>query len=85
MRKLAALTLLVALGACADHAPTEPLLAEAAGTYTLRSIDGSPLPFAYLETAEWKDEVMSGYVTLGANGRFRDETLYRRTRSATVS
>jgi hypothetical protein len=84
MRKLASLALFLFVGACGDNLPVAPL-SDAAGTYTLRSVDGSPLPFVYLAAAGYKDEIMSGTVTLSADGRFRDETLYRRTRDGVVS
>ncbi|MFN2564507.1 MAG: hypothetical protein ABR499_05780 [Gemmatimonadaceae bacterium] len=83
MRKLASVALFLFVSACADNLPLAPL-SDAAGTYTLRSVDGSPLPFVYLEAVGYKDEIMSGTVALSADGRFRDETLYRRTRDGVV-
>jgi hypothetical protein len=85
MRKRSFLGLVLAVAAaCADAMPVAPL-ADAAGVYTLKSIDGAGLPFAYLEAAGYKDEVVNGTVTLSADGRFRDETLYRRTRGGEVT
>jgi hypothetical protein len=87
MRKLAAavsLAFVVSLGACADT-PTAAPLAAAVGTYTLKTVDGTALPFAYLEAPGWKDEIISGTVELRADGRFRDQSVYRRTRDGAAT
>jgi hypothetical protein len=81
MRTLATLLALIpSFAACSEHQPLAPATAEAAATYTLKSVDGSQLPFVYLDVPRWKDEIMSGTVELRTDGRFRDESLYRRTR-----
>jgi len=67
------------------EAPTSAPRAAAAGTYTLKTVDGSPLPFVYLEVPGWKDEILSGSVELRADGRFRDESIYRRTREGVTT
>ena len=77
---LASLAMVLSLGACAETPTSAPLLAEASGTYALKTVDGSALPFVYLEVPGWRDEIVSGSVELRADGRFRDESLYRRTR-----
>lgn len=86
MRILAAasLTLMLCLGACTET-PTSAPLADAVGMYTLKTVDGSPLPFAYLEAPGLKDEIVSGTVELRADGRFRDESVYRQTREAVTT
>lgn len=86
MRTVASsLALILSLAACAEGHLLEPRAASAVGTYTLKTVDGSALPFAYLEAPGWKDEIMGGTVELRADGRFRDESLYRRTRAGAVS
>lgn len=78
--------LILAAGACSEAPPAAPLAAAAAaGTYTLKTVDGSPPPFVYLEAPGLKDEIMSGIVELRADGRFRDESLYRRTRDGATT
>ena len=89
MRGLTAVSLslilsILSLGACTET-PTSAPNAEAAGTYTLKSVGGSPLPFVYLEAAGLKDEIVSGTVELRADGRFRDESIYRRTREGVAT
>jgi len=86
MRTLAAsLALSLFLTACTDRPPLEPLAATAVGTYTLKTVDGSALPFTYLEAPGWRDEIISGRVELYGDGRFRDESLYRRTRNGVAT
>ena len=88
MRALAAASTLLlsilSLGACTDTPLSAPS-AEAAGTYTLKSVGGSALPFVYLETLGWKDEIVSGTVELRADGGYRDESVYRRTREGVTT
>ena len=72
------------LGACTETLPSTPL-AEAAGTYALKTVDGSALPFVYLEAPGWRDEIVGGTVELRPDGQFRDESLYRRTREGVTT
>ncbi len=74
----------VSVGACTETPPSAPL-ADAVGTYTLKTVDGSALPFVYLELPGWRDEIVSGTVELRADGRFRDESIYRRTREGVTT
>lgn len=83
----ASLSLIVSaltLGACTETLPSAPL-ADAVGTYTLKTVDGSALPFVYLEVSGWRDEIVGGTVELRPDGRFRDESLYRRTREGVTT
>jgi hypothetical protein len=87
MRTLAtSLALILSVAGCGEAPPVAPLAGDAAaGTYTLKTVDGSALPFVYLEAPGWKDEITSGIVELRADGRFRDESLYRRTRAGATT
>jgi hypothetical protein len=73
-----------ALGACTATPPSAPL-ADAVGTYTLKTVGGSTLPFVYLDAPGWRDEIVSGTVELRADGQFRDESFYRRTREGVTT
>jgi hypothetical protein len=83
MRKLAALTMLVAAIACGDST-TAPDLTDSAGNYVMRTINGNPLPFTVLTTAEVKLEIAAETLFMSTNGRFSDVTRYRRTAVGTV-
>ncbi len=74
----------LAVDACTATPPSAPL-AEAAGTYALKTVGGSALPFVYLEAPGWRDEIVGGTVDLHSDGRFRDESLYRRTREGVTT
>jgi hypothetical protein len=78
MRKLAALMVLVVALACGDSS-TAPDLTESAGNYVMRTINGNPLPFAVLTTADVKLEITAETLYMTSNGRFSDVTRYRRT------
>jgi hypothetical protein len=78
MRKLAVLMALIAAIACGDST-TAPDLTDSAGNYVMRTINGSPLPFTVLTTADVKLEITAETLYMTTNGRFSDVTRYRRT------
>jgi hypothetical protein len=80
---LALILSVLSLGACTET-PSAPL-DDAAGTYTLKTVDGSALPFVYLDLSGWRDEIVSGVVELRVDGNFRDESIYRRTREGVTT
>jgi hypothetical protein len=47
-----------------------------AGTYSLRSVNGTPLPFETYEDAEVREDIVSGVVELRTSGRFTDRTVF---------
>jgi hypothetical protein len=49
-----------------------------AGTYTLRTVDGSPLPITYVN-AGYTDQLIAGRIDLDAQGNYIGTTTYRRT------
>jgi hypothetical protein len=70
MRRVAlvlATVLPLTLGGCGDS--TGPGGA-VAGMYTLQSINGDPVPVTYAESPDFRDEILSGFVRLNANGTF---------------
>ena len=78
MRMLAFVALCFSLVACGSE-PTG-LAADAAGTYSLTTVDGAPPPFVYIEAPGYRDVILGGVVTLSANGTFTDATHLRVTR-----
>ena len=70
------------LGGCGDS--TGPGSA-VAGTYTLRSINGDPVPATYDESPDFRDEILSGFVRLNANGTFSASHTQRLTVGTTVT
>ena len=81
MKRLLVLALSLALGlsatACTDS--TGPGSA-VAGTYVLRSINGSQLfPITVYQDATVASEVVSGQIVLDANGNYQGTTRYRDT------
>ena len=82
MRRTAVLLGLIAAAACADA--TAPDLTPYAGNYTLRTINGGPLPYAVLQAPDVKLEITADTIVLTTNGRFADLTHYRRARSTGI-
>jgi hypothetical protein len=59
-----ALAIPLILAGCSDPTmPVDPL-----GTYTLTSVDGAPLPATVLRDAPWREDVLSGSITLAPRG-----------------
>jgi redox-sensitive bicupin YhaK (pirin superfamily) len=84
------LTALIAAVACGgdDDDPIAPVTNESVvGVWTLRGVNGDPLPFPLAQTVDIKLEVRSGTVTLGADRSFLDvqELRIYRTGQATVT
>lgn len=70
MRKLATLVLALGLAACANDATAPSTSID--GTYTLRSINGSTLPYTFSTGAQLTNEVL----TLNTDGSFVDQSQY---------
>jgi hypothetical protein len=75
---LALLAVLVFGAACGDDGsgPDEDGIH---GTYTLRSVDLTNLPFTISNNSTRKVEVTAGEIVLRADGTFKDELVYRVT------
>ncbi len=60
----------VALAACGGGGDDPIGPANVAGTYTLQTVNGSPLPFTTSEDATYKAEILSSAITLNGNNTF---------------
>jgi hypothetical protein len=65
---LAVFAVLVTLAGCGGDAATNPGPATVAGTYTLRTMNGSPLPYTLVQLGDDKFEVLSDAITLKDGG-----------------
>jgi ABC-type Fe3+-hydroxamate transport system substrate-binding protein len=87
MRRLLVMTFAFAtvlLAGCGSDGSTAPTQASLAGTWSLSTINGSPLPFV-LQASGPKIEIMSDEFTVAANGTFTESTVARVTDGTTVS
>jgi hypothetical protein len=73
---------LAAAVACGDSS-TSP--AEASGTYTLQSVNGSPLPFTLSEVDATKFEITSDQLALNDDGTWTEAGLIRTTQNGQVT
>jgi hypothetical protein len=83
MNRRAFLVLSFVLAACGSDSSTEP--SSIVGTWTLQTINGSPLPFVVAQSGSDKEEVLSEVVTLSAGGTFTESSTLRLTVSGTVT
>jgi hypothetical protein len=77
MRRLFALLALVSLVACGDNSSTGPVTVNLIGTWSLQTVNGSPVPFSQT-TSAGKLEVFSGAIVISETGTFTT-TLSTRT------
>jgi hypothetical protein len=84
MRRLVCLALAFAALACGDDETTAPTQASVAGTWTLQTVNGSPLPFT-IATSPAKLEVLSYVVNVSANGTWTSSQQIRTTFGTTVT
>jgi hypothetical protein len=80
--RLAALFVLLILTACGDSTgPAESIF----GTYTLRTIDGVPLPYVWDQGVGYKLEITDAALSLEDGGTYSQTLDLRDTRNGTVS
>lgn len=79
MRRLIPLVALAVAVACGSDSTTQPTIATLAGTWTLQSVNGSPLPFTVSQTTNDKLEVLSDIVTASPNGTYTEVLQIRET------
>jgi hypothetical protein len=87
MRRLLVTTFALAttlLAGCGSDGSTAPTQASLAGSWSLSTINGSPLPFV-LQASGPKIEIMSDEFTVSADGTFTESTVARVTDGTTVS
>lgn len=84
MRRLIPLILAIAV-ACGSDSPTQPTNASVAGTWTLTSVNGAPLPLVLSQAGADKDELTGDVVTATPTGTYTEVFTYRTTTSGVVS
>jgi hypothetical protein len=72
------------VSSCGDDSPTGPG-AGVSGAYTLRTVNGSNLPFVVIEIGADKIEVLNETLTLSGNGSFTQAGMFRLTESGVVT
>ena len=86
MKKFFAVAMLsvLALTACSDSSgPGENNIA---GTYTLRTVNGSNVPFVIAQIGTtYKLEILSGSVVISSNGTYTETASLRETNGTTVT
>jgi len=79
MRRLIPLVALAVAVACGSDSTTQPTVASLAGTWTLQSVNGQPLPFTLTQTGTDKLELLSDVVTATSNGTYTEVVQFRTT------
>lgn len=74
-------TFLILLAACSDSTGPETI----AGTYSLRTVNGSSLPYVLAQGAADKDELTDDAITLNEGGTWTESGHLRSTRSGVVT
>src|SRR5215217_5217277 len=89
MRRLTALLLVfaasVTFAACGGDSSTSPASTSVAGTYTLRTVNGSALPFTLIQLGADKFEITADAVTLTEGGTWTESGTTRLTESGKVT
>jgi hypothetical protein len=78
MRRCLALFAVALITACGSDASTAPQ-PTIAGTWTLQTINGSPLPFIVAQTGTNKVELVSDVVVISGTGSFTETSSVRTT------
>lgn len=69
--------------ACGDDDPSGPS-GGVQGTYTLRTIDGDPLPAVAFSDGDFQEEITSGSITLSAGSACTTRIAFRELQGGTV-
>lgn len=77
MRKLLVLLLVAGAAACSVDTPTGPLV-DISGTYTLQSMNGSPLPFVFASN-DTTVSIDTDVLNVTAGGDWTEIVAYRQT------
>jgi hypothetical protein len=85
MRRLVSLALALTIVACSNDSTTEPTNASVAGTWTLQTINGAPLPFTVSSLGTTKIEAVSAVFVVSANGTWTGSSQTRTTVSGQAS
>lgn len=79
MRIRSAAMLLLAIACGGDAVTGPPTLASVAGRYSLKTVNGAPLPFLIGQSGTSKSEVLADVLALSANGTFLQTSTIRNT------
>lgn len=77
--------LMVVMAACGSDSPTQPTPASVVGTWNLKTVDGSALPYLVAQEDFDALELLSDVLTVAANGTFRQLSQIRVTQDAQAS
>lgn len=80
MRKLIAVVALVAAAACSLNTEVDsgPLVGDISGTYTLQTMNGTPLPFSIV-SHDTTVVIDTDVLTVGSSGSWTETLTYRQT------
>lgn len=81
--KICAAALLALTAACGGDGGTEPV--SVAGTYTLQSVNGGPLPFVIFDESGYKLEITAASYVLTGTGTFTNSASFRETEGGAVT
>ena len=81
--KVCAAALLALTAACGGDGVSEP--ASVAGTYTLQSVNGGPLPFVIFDESGYKLEITAASYVLTSAGTFTNSATFRETEGGAVT
>jgi hypothetical protein len=84
MRRLVTLLVLATALACGGDSSTSPS-DTVSGTYTLRTVNGVPLPFTVIQLDTFKYEITSDSFTLTENGTWTESGTDRTTDNGQVA
>lgn len=84
MRRLVALLALAAAVACGGDSSTSPS-ATVSGSYSLRTVNGSPVPYTVIQIGADKYEIVSDVVTLNEGGTWSETGTDRTTQNGQVT
>ena len=85
MRRFVMLASVCLLAACKGDSATQPSPVYVIGNWSLRSLNGSPLPYLVDQTPTTKVELMAVNATFSAGSAFTTTAIYRYTRNGVVS
>src|SRR3982750_2923524 len=83
--RLFVFAVLVTLAGCGGDGATNAGPASVAGTYTLRTVNGAPLPYTWLQIGNDKLEITADVVILTEGGTWTESGTIRSTESGQVT
>lgn len=78
-RRLVLLLALATASACGSDSSTSPTTDAIEGTYSLRTVNGSPLPFTVVQSGTNSFVLTSDVITIASNGSWTESIQYRET------